>query len=127
METAIQKLAVISFLILGLSYIAQYRVWAEFFILARSKGEVGVFRYAFVVLPTWILVVSFHNVWTGIPTVLTVLAWAGVLKYAIYFVYPKVGLRSLATVSPEKAVRFRVAGVGMVVVSGLLTFSLVTG
>ncbi len=48
MESAIQKLAVISFLVIGLSHILQPRAWAQFFIDIRSKGETGSFINAFI-------------------------------------------------------------------------------
>ncbi|CAN5550457.1 hypothetical protein BH23ACI1_BH23ACI1_28620 [soil metagenome] len=39
MEVAIQKLAIVVFFVIGLSHIVQSRVWAQFFIDLRSKGE----------------------------------------------------------------------------------------
>jgi len=57
MELAIQKIAAICFLIIGLSHIFQPRVWAEFFILFRSKGEAGSFLTALLHLPIGALIV----------------------------------------------------------------------
>jgi hypothetical protein len=51
MESAIQKLAIVSFLVIGLSHIMQPRVWAQFFINIRSKGEIGSFINAFIHFP----------------------------------------------------------------------------
>lgn len=126
MEASIQKLAAISFFVMGLSHICQPRAWAEFFILLRDKGAPGNFINALLTLPMGALIVSFHNVWSGIPLILTLLGWAYVAKSLLFFVYPPAGLRSLSLVSLEKSHRFIVPGVMLLVVSGLLTYSLVT-
>ncbi len=70
------------------------------------------------------LIVSFHNVWSGIPLVLTLLGWVWVAKSLIYFVAPGVGLKALERVSLERAGKFRPVGAMLVAVSGLLTYSL---
>lgn len=80
MEEAIQKLAIVSFFVIGLSHIFQPRVWTQFFIDLRSKGEIGSFINAFIHFPLGALIVAFHNVWQGIPTILTLLGYAWVLK-----------------------------------------------
>ncbi len=126
MELAIQKLAVVSFFVIGLSHIFQPRVWAQFFIDLRSKGEVGSFINAFIHFPLGVLIVAFHNVWQGIPTILTLLGWAWMLKSLIYFVLPSLGLKSMSRVSLDKSWQFIVAGVVMLGIGGLLLFSLVS-
>ena len=126
MELAIQKLAIISFLIIGLSHIFQPRIWAQFFIDLRSKGEIGSFINAFIHFPLGALIVAFHNVWEGIPTILTLMGYAWVLKSLIYFVSPSHGLKSMSRVSLEKSWQFIIAGVVMLGIGGLLLFSLIS-
>ena len=65
MESAIQKLAIISFFIIGISHIIQPRAWAQFFIDIREKGVTGSFITAFMHFPLGALIVVFHNVWRG--------------------------------------------------------------
>jgi hypothetical protein len=125
-ERSIEMLVALQMFILGLSHIVQHRAWADFFILLREKGAAGNFFNAFLHTGVGTLVVSFHNVWSGIPVVLTVLGWAWVLKGFLYFVVPSIGLRSLRLVSIENSRRFAVAGVFMIFVSGLLAYDLVT-
>lgn len=124
METSIEKIAVISFFVIGVSHIVQPRAWAEFFIMLRRQGATGVFIIALLHLPMGTLIVSFHNVWAGIPMLLTIIGWGNVLKSFIYFTFPKRGLRMLSRVSVERSWEFVVAGVVLVVFSGLLMFSL---
>jgi hypothetical protein len=123
MEIAVERLAAICFFVIGLSHIFQTRAWAEFFILLRSKGAAGNFVNALLTLPMGALIVSFHNVWTGIPAVLTLLGWLFVLKSAVAFVYPPLALRSLAAVSVETAWKFAAAGAFLMAYSGLLAYS----
>ncbi len=126
MEVAIQKLAIVSFFVIGLSHIFQPRVWAQFFIDLRNKGEIGSFINAFIHFPLGALIVAFHNVWQGIPTILTLIGYAWVLKGFIYFVLPSFGLKSMSRVSLESSWEFIVAGILMLGIGGLLLFSLIS-
>src|SRR5690349_4837381 len=80
MELAIQKLAALNMLVMGLSHVFQHRVWAEFFIHWREKGAVGVFYNAILHFAFGSLIVAFHNVWYCIPVVLTLAGWAWTMK-----------------------------------------------
>ncbi len=126
MERAIEVLAIIHFTILGLSHIVQPRAWVEFFTLLREKGVAGNFINAFLSLGIGSLVVAFHNVWTGIPVILTVFGWLSVFKAGLYFLVPAAGVKSLENVTPERANRFAIPGVVLLVVAGLLGYSLAT-
>jgi len=126
MEVAIQKLAIISLFVIGLSHIFQPRVWAEFFIYLREKGKISSFINAFIHLPLGALIVAFHNVWQGIPIILTILGYGWTLKALIYFVFPSYGLKALARVSLDKSNGFILAGVLMVGIGGLLLYSVIT-
>ena len=126
MEIAIQKIAIISFFVIGLSHIFQPRVWAQFFIDLRSKGEIGSFINAFIHFPLDAMVVAFHNVWQGIPMILTIMGYGWVLKSFIYFVLPSFGLKSMSRVSLERSSEFIIAGVVLIIIGGLLLFSLIS-
>ena len=124
MESAILKLAIISFFVTGMSHIVRPRVWARFFMDMHSKGDVGSFLNALLHFPLGVLIVSFHNVWHGIPMVLTIIGWGLVLKSFIYFVFPGHGVFMLSRVSLERSWEFIVAGIFSVGISGLLAFAL---
>jgi len=125
MEIAITKLAIICFFVIGVSHIVQPRVWSRFFIDLHSKGEVGSFLNALLHFPLGVVIVSFHNVWQGLPLVLTLIGWGLVTKSFISFVFPKIGLKTLARVRVERSWEFVVAGVFSIGISGLLMWSLV--
>src|SRR2546421_258749 len=81
--------------LIGLSHVLRPRVWVEFFIVLRERGEAGVFAVGTLNLIFGSIIVAFHNRWTGIPLVLTVVGWANVVKAVIYFTLPAFGLRKL--------------------------------
>ena len=125
MELAIQKLAIVNFFVIGLSHIIQPRAWAQFFIDIREKGATGSFIIAFIHFPLGALIVAFHNVWHGLPMILTFIGYALVLKGLVYFIFPKHGLKSLSRVSLEKSWEFVAGGVFSLGLSGLLTLMLI--
>ena len=124
MEASIQKLAIVAFFVIGLSHILQPLIWAQFFIAIRSKGEVGSFIIAFIHFPLGALIVAFHNVWHGMPVILTLIGYSLVLKSLIYFLFPKRGLKSLSRISEARAWEFVIGGVVSLGISGLLIFIL---
>ncbi len=124
METSIQTIAAISFIVIGLSHITNPRGWVEFFRILGEKGKAGIFLIALLHLPMGALIVAFHNVWQGIPLILTIIGWGYVLKSLIYFVYPAHGRKVLARVKIERSWEFVVGGVFLVALGGLLTFSI---
>ena len=126
MEEAIEKLAVISFFIIGVSHILQPKVWVNFFIGVREKGEVGAFINAFIHFPFGAVIVAFHNVWHGIPMILTIMGYGLLLKGFINFVFPKLGLKTLERVSLEKSWEFVVAGFFSLGIAFLLLYSLIS-
>jgi len=124
MEDSVEKFVALSFLVTGLSHILQPRVWAEFFIGLREKGEVGSFLNGLLHFPMGAFIVSFHNVWHGWPLLVTLIGWGLVIKSLVYLTCPKHGVKMLAPISVERSWEFVVAGVFAVAVSGLILFSL---
>ncbi|MFP5287028.1 MAG: hypothetical protein ACLGI9_14905 [Thermoanaerobaculia bacterium] len=125
MERAVQVFAVIQFIIIGLSHTLRPRQWVDFFAFLRERGEAGVFAAAFLSLLFGSIVVAFHNVWSGLPIVLTVIGWAQVLKAFLYFVFPAFGLRKLQIPSHERAYQFVYPGIVFLVLAAVLVYHLV--
>jgi hypothetical protein len=124
METSVEKLTALYFLVIGLSHIAQPRAWVQFFIMLREKQAVGSLLNGLVHFPLGVFIVAFHNVWSGIPMIVTIIGWGLVIKSTIYFVYPWHGMRMLSTVSVERSWQFVVAGVMSVALAGLILYPL---
>ena len=122
MERSVEILAIILFAVIGLSHIVQPRAWVDFFVFIRGKRETGAFIDGFVHLPLAALIIGFHNVWSGIPAILTALGWAFLVKSIIRFCLPRVGLRMMERVSVERAWEFQAAGVMLVLLAALLGY-----
>jgi uncharacterized protein YjeT (DUF2065 family) len=127
MERSVDILAIILFGVVGLSHILQPKAWAEFFILLRGKGEAGAFVDGFLNLPLGGVIVGFHNTWSGIPVVLTLVGWCLLIKGLIRFCAPKQALRMMARVSVKRSWEFRVAGAALVVLAGLVGYGVYAG
>jgi hypothetical protein len=79
-EKAVEVFAALYLLGVGLSHVLQPHAWIEFFAWMREKGPAGMFVEGLLSLGFGALVVGFHNVWTGLPVVLTLIGWGQVLK-----------------------------------------------
>src|SRR6185295_7091630 len=120
MERSVEVLAIILFGVLGLSHLLQPKAWVEFFVLLRGKGEAGAFVDGFLNLPLAGVIIGFHNVWSGIAAVLTLVGWCLLIKSLLRFCLPKQGLMMMARVSVERSWEVQVAGAALVVLAGLL-------
>jgi hypothetical protein len=120
MEQAIQVFAAVSFLVIGISHLAQSRAWVAFYQALAARGTVGAFLEGFVIQNFGAIIVAFHNVWSGPATVLTVIGWAHVLKGAGRFVAPRIGLRVMQRITEERAWQFQAGGVISLLIGGFL-------
>ena len=126
MQRAVEVYAIVNLLVIGLSHVLQPHAWVDFFVYLRERGKAGVFAIAFLSLIFGSLIVAFHNVWSGLPLVLTVLGWAQVTKATIYFVFPGFGLRKLQIPSHDKAHYFVYPSLLLFAIAGLLIYHLAT-
>jgi len=85
-EKALEVFAAIHFFIVGLSHVVQRHAWVDFFIRLREKGHPGVFVHGFLSLGFGSMVLAFHAVWSGLPSVLTFVGCAlgGLLSYGLW-------------------------------------------
>jgi hypothetical protein len=125
MEEAVRIFAIVNLLVIGLSHIVQPKAWVDFFILLASKGTSGALINGFTSLGMGSIIVAFHNVWTGIPTILTIYGWALVFKAAVTFVKPSHALQSMKNVPVDKPGRFVYPGVFFVLLAALLAYDLI--
>jgi hypothetical protein len=85
---------------------------------------ISVFATAFLSVGFGSIIVAFHNVWSGIPIVLTLLGWAQILKKLVYFTWPSHGLRKLQLVSEERANLLIIPGIAFVAIAALMLYNL---
>lgn len=122
-ERATEVFAVVNLAVIGVSHIAQPKVWVEFFTFLRQRGHAGVFFNGMLSLTFGSILVAFHNVWTGLPVIVTLLGWAQVLKGLISLVAPSVGLKKMMRVSPDRAWEFQAAGAVLVALAALIAWT----
>ena len=83
-----------------------------------------MFVHGFLSLGFGSVVVAFHNVWAGVPTVLTVVGYVYLAKAGLCFLLPETQMRTLGRVSRERAWEFRIPGVLFISLGGVLAYSL---
>jgi len=126
MEVGIERLVALSCFVIGLSHIVQPRAWAKLFSDWLSKGTTGVFYTGLLHFNIGSLVVAFHNVWSGLPMIVTLLGWAWTLKGVFYLTCPTFAMKSVRRVSTERAYEFLIAGAVLVIIALVIAYSLFT-
>jgi hypothetical protein len=124
MERGVEIVMAVISLVIGASHLLQPRAWVAFFVALREKGEAGVFIDGFLYLPFAAFILAFHNVWSGLPTIVTVMGWGYLIKSVLRFCWPQQGLRMMQRVSPERAWEFQVPGAVYLLLGGVLAYSL---
>ena len=121
METAIERLAALAFLVLGLSHLVAARAWVGFFERVAAQGEAAATWNGLLHLPLGLVIVAFHPVWQGPGLFVTLIGWSLVAKATAQLCWPALAQRSLALAAGERGVaRFRIGGVvGMAIGAGI--------
>lgn len=116
----------LNFLVVGISHITQARAWDEFFALLRAKGSAGAIFNGLLALTFGSIVVAGHNVWSGLPIVVTLVGWAQLLKGFLHLTVPGIGKRSMRMAETNPVSKFRIGGSLLLLVNlpiGWLVFS----
>ena len=120
-QAGVERLAALVLLLICLSHITAPAAWTALF--GRiAKGEAPGLATAAIHLPLGLLIVSFHNVWSGAGLVFTLVGWALMVKGTLHLLFPQVAAKSLAIAgSGEQAERrYRLAGVIMTPLAAVL-------
>lgn len=127
MSESIAVFAIINFTVIGLSHICQLQGWRDFFRELHTMGRAGAFANGLLTLLMGSLIVSFHNVWAGVPVLLTLIGWAYVLKAFVIFVNPDWNVRSMGSVENSAPIKFRIAGTGLLGIALTIGLCIVLG
>lgn len=122
MENAVERLAGLTLLAVGLSHLLRPRGWVEFFAQLRAKGVPGAFIDGMMSLALGAVIVGFHgSQWTGWAAVTTCLGWGQLAKGIVHLCFPAYSLRSMAIVSSEaQSWKFALAGAIMLPLAGVM-------
>jgi hypothetical protein len=117
----IEKVAAVFFLIVGLSYLFNARVWMEFAKSLLSEPQ-RMLPVLWVTLPIGLIIIFVHNIWAGWPIIVTLIGWVLTIKSAFYLLFPQV-VKVFSGLSDE-ALRRNLMGGGvfMTVLGALLVF-----
>ena len=127
MEESVALFAAINFLVIGLSHLFQVAAWREFFQVLYAQGRAGAFANGFLTLLMGSVIVAFHNVWSGMPIVLTLVGWVYLAKSLAIFLFPDWNVRSMAGVQQASAVTLRAAGIALLAVAAVCATCVATG
>jgi uncharacterized protein YjeT (DUF2065 family) len=123
-ESALQLAFAIQLGVFGIAHLLRPGPLIQFYEVLTAKGAAGVVFIALLSLVTGSLLVAFHNVWSGLPILLTLFGWAQLVKGIAYLLFPAVALRQFQKVTPERTNQFRLPGIPLLVISGLLLWHL---
>ena len=123
-QSGLQLAFAIQLGVFGIVHLLRPEPLIQFYELLTAKREAGVVFIAMLSLVTGSLLVAFHNVWTGLPILLTVFGWAQLVKGIIYLLFPALGLQMFQKVTPGRANQFRMPGIPLLIISGLLFWHL---
>lgn len=127
MHLSIEIFAAIQLMIIGFSHVLQAHAWVDFFVWLRERGTTGIFLHGFLSLWFGSLIVGFHNTWTGMASILTVVGYLYLLKACMCLLLPMTQVLSLSRVSHERAGEMRMAGAVYIVIASLLTYAIWMG
>ena len=113
-ELGIERLAALVLLLTCLSHVTAPRAWAALF-QRIGKSEAPGLATAAIHLPLGLLIVAFHNVWSGPGIAFTLIGWALLLKGTLHLLFPLLAVRSLAIAGTGEQAerRYQLAGVIM--------------
>ena len=124
--SAVQFIMAATGALMGLSHIVQPRIWITFFGRLHAEGTSGIVTRTFIEIWPALIIVTFHQVWSGPGLVLTLYGWALSIKIVIGLLAPQIGVRGLA-MSQGGQWRFVGAGVVLLVVAFCSAWALWAG
>jgi hypothetical protein len=125
--SAVQFMVAMSGTLMAVSHIVRPDIWVDFFSRLHDQGTRGVLTRTFM-LELWpaLLIVTLHQVWSGLAIVVTVYGWLQLTKIAVSVIAPEIGLKSLAMAKRGNNA-FRLGGLLLLVVSGSAAATLLLG
>ena len=89
MELAIEKIAALFYLIMGVSLLFRPLVWLNYIDELRTEKPAAN-AYALVHLLLGLMIVVFHNTWAmDASVIITIVGWGVILKMVTFLLFPK--------------------------------------
>ena len=117
--TLIAKFFSVSLFVVGISHVAQPKLWRDFFIKLKETGVAGLI-IAMYTLPQGLLIVLGHNIWAAdIAVIITICGWGMTIKSLTYALLPS-RADAVIPVGPNAHRKYAWGGALMIPVSLLL-------
>lgn len=117
-EQWIQQFFAIQLVLIGLSHLLYAKEWSKFFALIQKSGVPSIIIVMYT-LPSGIIIVIGHQVWSGIPLILTLIGWGYLLKCVLYLLIPKLADKTVDNTAKGQR-GLQTVGVVMAVLGGVL-------
>lgn len=86
----------INFIAIGAAYLLRPDVAMDTLARLESGAKAGRFTVALLAIGMGSFIVAFHNIWSGIPTILTVYGWIALAKGVVFLLAPELLERRFA-------------------------------
>lgn len=110
MELAVERIAALSFILIGLSHLAAPAAWAELFAAWRAEGRTGGLKNGLLNAPFALLIPGFHQLYAWPHILITITGWLLLIKTATHLLTPAWSIHNQARVDTGEPWRYRVAG-----------------
>lgn len=108
-------------IVLGITQLSATHIWQSYYGFLSAQGVNGVRLNGLVSLAIGGLIVSFHNVWSGPPVLLTLIGWLLLAESALCLIVPNAGLTGLSEMEHETRGRVvKGTGVALIIAGGVL-------
>jgi hypothetical protein len=88
-ETGVERLTALVLLLTCLSHVTAPAAWAAVFERIANSKAPGLATAA-IHLPLGLMLVAFHNIWSGPALIFTLIGWALLLKGALHLLFPTI-------------------------------------
>ena len=103
------------FVLMGVSHLVRPTMWRDFFAFLHGLGTPGVVLRTFALeLVPAVVIVTFHQDWSGWAIPITLYGWALTAKIVVSLTFPAIGLRSLGMADRHGSRGFVPAGLVLV-------------
>jgi len=126
MEVLVEKVAAAVLFMVGVSLRTSTPFWISYYKGIAEMGPKGVRLNGAVSLAVGMTVILIHNVWSGVPVLLTLLGWLLLAESIICFLVPEMALASLKSMKEQQRIRvYQGTGTALVALSILLVLHLI--
>ncbi len=124
MEDFIQIIVVINFIAIGLSMAFRPHLWIEWVNNIQEKGVPAMLSLGMIYLFMGSIIVSFHWIWEGLATIITIIGVLIVCESCLILIMPRTALKILNALAPKFNCIIPLEGTVLTLIGILLLYDL---